>query len=506
MSKFNAVTENTMKTVNHEGHAAYRMNWKTKLMTQVLTSFFNEEKFYGDNSDEITELLRSGIIDDPKFVSNLAIFARREFNMRSISHVILGYLANIPQGKPYVKRTLKNIVLRGDDATEILSFYLNTFGKPIPNSLRKGLRDIFPTFDAYTLAKYKGEGKSVKMRDILCLCRPKPNNPEQSETWKKLLEGTLEPAYTWETELSAKGNKKEVWEELIASGKVGYMALLRNLRNILNAEPKNLKAVLEKIADPEAVRKSRQLPFRFLSAYRNIPSDSWFSKDAASALEKAAEASVENLPRIPGRTLIAIDVSGSMTYTPVSKNSDIKPKDIALLLGAIADKICEQSIVVTFDDYLSVATGVHTDNILARVSHAETNGGGTDMYLPMEYLLGDIPGEKYSKKMVADRIIILSDNECNYQFSEGRSIRGRYSGRHGDITVQSLVDKYRRTVNPDFWVHAIDLCGYGTQQFVGGKTNVVGGWSEKIFDFITLAEAGVDSLEKRISEYQPQKD
>ena len=139
MSKFNTATENTMKTVNHEGHLAYRMDWRTKLITMVLTSFFNEQKFYGDNSDELVNCLRSGIIDDPQFISNLAIFARREFNMRSVSHVITGYLANVPEGKPFVKRTVKNIVLRGDDATEILSFYLNTFGKPIPNSLLRPL-------------------------------------------------------------------------------------------------------------------------------------------------------------------------------------------------------------------------------------------------------------------------------------------------------------------------------------------------------------------------------
>ena len=112
MSKFNTATENSMKTVNHEGNTADRMDWRTKLITMVLTSFFNEDKFYGDNSEEMANLIHSGIIDDPQFVSNLAIFARREFNMRSVSHVIAGYLANIREGKPFVKETVKKIVLR----------------------------------------------------------------------------------------------------------------------------------------------------------------------------------------------------------------------------------------------------------------------------------------------------------------------------------------------------------------------------------------------------------
>jgi len=216
MAKFNQNVTN--KTVNREGHEAYKMTDRSKLVTQVLTSFFNEKKFYGDNSKEIGETIQSVIKNDPAFVSNLAVFARREFNMRSIAHVLTGYLANIPEGKPYVKRTVNGVVLRGDDATEILSFYLSTFGKPIPNSLRRALEEVFTTFDAYTLAKYKGEGHAVKMRDVLRICRPHPETEEQSAMWKQLLDGTLPTPLTWESILSDNTDgltKKEKWEKVI---------------------------------------------------------------------------------------------------------------------------------------------------------------------------------------------------------------------------------------------------------------------------------------------------
>lgn len=492
MSKFNASVEGSMKTENHEGHTAYSMNDRDKLVTQVLTSFFNEEKFYGDNSTELVETLKKVIKNDPQFVSNLAIFARREFNMRSVSHVLAGYLANINEGKPFVKRTVKEIVLRGDDATEILSFYLNTFGKPIPNSLRKAIREVFTGFDAYTLAKYKGEGHAVKMRDILCLCRPAPKDSAQSETWKKLLEGTLEPAYTWETKLSAKGNNKETWEELIDSGKVGYMALLRNLRNILNADPNNIQKVFDKLSDKKEVLHSKQLPFRFLSAYRNLPADSWNSREARDILEKAAEIAVENLPKIPGRTIIAIDTSGSMSGV-ISSKSDIRCCDISILLGIIADKICEQSRVFTFDTRLRELQYSKRDGILSTAISYSNCGGGTNMYLPFQYILND--------KIKADRVIIISDNECNYQCTANKN--SYYWGYNlvSYSTVQNLVSEYRRTMNPDLWVHGIDLQGYGTQQFVGEKFNLISGWSEKVFEFIDLAEQGVGTLRKRIENY-----
>ena len=301
MSKFNQNA--SILTVNQEGHAAYAMTDKARLVTQVLTSFFNESKFYGDNSREMQETLTRVIQADPAFASKLAVFARREFNMRSVSHVLIAYLAHEPAGKPYVRKALRGAVLRADDATEILAFYLNTFGKPIPNSLRKGLADVFVTFDEYTLAKYKGENKGVKMRDVLCLCRPTPRDEAQSALWKRLLEGRLETPVTWETQLSTNGNNKDTGEELIDSGKVGYMAMLRNLRNILQAKPANIGKVYRLISDPAAVKRSRQLPFRFLSAYKSVQGVA--DSQALEALEKAVLCSVENMPRLPGTTVIA---------------------------------------------------------------------------------------------------------------------------------------------------------------------------------------------------------
>lgn len=104
------------------------------------------------------------------------------------------------------------------------------------------------------------------------------------------------------------------------------------------------------------------------------------------------------------------------------------------------------------------------------------------MYLPFEKMIAD--------KIKADRVIILSDNECN------RS--GTY---YCNKPVQKLADEYRKVSGNDIWVHAIDLQGYGTQQFHGKKTNVIAGWSEKVFDFIKLAEQGEGNLTKTIENY-----
>lgn len=475
MSKFNSPRQ-TIKTTNKAGHVAYSMRDKEKLITQVLTSFFDEKKFYGDNSAEIEETIKRVIKKDPQFISNLAVFARREFNMRSISHVLTAYLAHEVEGKPFVRSTVRGVTLRGDDVTEIMSCYISKFGKPIPNSLKKGIGDAMKNFDEYTLGKYKGTGNDLKMRDLLCLCHPKPKDKTQEELWKRCLEGTLETPYTWETELSAKGNTTEVWEELIDSGKVGYMALLRNLRNIIKADPSNLQKVYDQLSDPKAVKKSKQLPFRFLSAYRTLNREHLGTSRTYDTLEDAIDVSVSNLPKIPGKTVIAIDVSGSMSCA-VSDKSYVSCVDIAILLGLIANRICDDAVVYLFDGNLYHFTKSKRSGILESVNAFNHRGGWTDMSLPFNGMMAE--------HVKADRVIILSDNQCN-----------ACSG-----TVQTYADQYRRATGNDIWLHAVDLQGYGTQQFHGHKTNIIAGWSEKIFDFILLAEEGSGSLEKKISEY-----
>jgi hypothetical protein len=362
--------------------------------------------------------------------------------------------------------------------TEILSAYIALFKKPIPNSLKKGINDAFARFDEYAIGKYKAEGKALKMRDVLRICHPKPKDDAQAAMWKRCIAGELATPLTWETELSAKGNTKAVWESLIDSGKVGYMALLRNLRNIINTQPSNIQKVFDTLADKDSVLKSKQLPFRFLSAYKELHGVENATSKVFDTLEAAIEASVENIPKIPGKTAIAVDVSGSMC-SPVSNKSRTSCADIALLLGILAARVCDESMFFTFDTALYNPAVSSRCGILSQVNALPVNGGGTNISLPFEYLT--------TQKISVDRILVLSDSEVN-------SPRRKKP-------IQSRADDYRRKVNKDTWVHAIDLQGYGTQQFIGGKTNIIAGWSERVLEFIMLAEAGMDNLTKRVNDY-----
>ena len=489
MAKFNQ--KNSNKTENRDGFPAYRMECKERLVTAALTTMFGEPKFYGSTDSDIVRLATAVAETDPEFLCKLACYARNESNLRSVSHVLCCVIAR--EAHEYTRRTVRNIVVRPDDMTEILACYRQMYGKPFPNALKREIACMMQNFDEYQLAKYKGNG-AVKLRDVLRITHPVPKDAKTEALFRKVLDDTLATPYTWETELSEKGNTKEVWNELIASGKVGYMALLRNLRNIIKSGA-NVAPVLKILSDPEQVRKSRQLPFRFYSAYLTLQNDNILNANTHRALEKALEVSVENMETIPGRTLIAIDVSGSMG-SRISRRSEVRCCDVASLLGAMASRICEDATVCYFEaasSWSSHESKGYTvrhygkyDSILDICKNSRFYGGGTEMDLPMVYALNE-DGSRDVKPF--DRVIYFSDNECN----------SSYDGF--DKTVQGLVDEYRSKYNRDFWVHGVDMQGYGTQQFCGNKFNIIAGWSESVLPFILLAEKGIGTLVSAIEDY-----
>lgn len=144
MAKFNC--KSYIKTKNLSMHEAYQMTDKEKLVTQVLTSLFNESKFYKDNSEDIVNTVQKVIKEDPKFIANLCVYTRKEMHLRTISQVLIGELAKVNKGKPYVRRSMNNCIFRVDDMTEILAYYINKYGKPIPNSIKKGIGDKLLSF------------------------------------------------------------------------------------------------------------------------------------------------------------------------------------------------------------------------------------------------------------------------------------------------------------------------------------------------------------------------
>ena len=272
-------------TTNHEGAKSWRMTPEWELYTTVVTMMGVEDKFYekgNDRVNRVADLVRKA---DPEFTARLAVYAREEMHLRSVPLLLLVELARYRQRDSLVSRAISRTVQRADELSELLMCYQWRSGrkslKHLSHQLRKGLAESFNHFDAYQFAKYDRKDRKVTLRDALLLVHPKPKDKAQTNIFRKILNDTLEMPYTWETELSSIGQrysdsndekseaKREAWHHLIRSRRMGYMATLRNLRNMLklHLDDESIQMVCDYLSNPEAVRNSKQLPFRFLAAY-----------------------------------------------------------------------------------------------------------------------------------------------------------------------------------------------------------------------------------------------
>lgn len=473
-------------TVNHEGALAFRMDPKTELLIRVLTALIGENKFYETSKqadDELTAAIRQVLDTDPEFVLKLAAFARNEMQLRSVPLLLLREYADSDVTLAGSRRYVPMCIRRADEITELIAASLQTRQK-LPQFIKNGLRPCFNRFDAYQYAKYNREG-AVTFKDAIFLCHPKADTDERQAIFDKIIEGTLEAPDTWEVALSTRGASKETWESV--TPRMGYMAMMRNLNNFLKHDV-DLEPVIKMLTDPAQVRKSKQLPFRYFSAYRTVQSGK-FTGDGVSrlldALNMAIELSIENISTIPGRTLLLVDVSGSMSR-PISRNSSVSAMDIACMFGALASRICESADVVLFAEQFHPVSFSSTTRTLDRMEKIRTIfvGGATFAHLPM--------GHVRQEKIMYDRLMMFSDMQCynSNGFDKDGSFAKEFLG-------------YQHSVNPNAILYSVDLMGYGTTQVPQDVRNVhlLAGWSERIFDYVRYAETDSSSIVQVIENY-----
>lgn len=489
MASLNVTARGKMMTTNRSGHAAYKLDDRTRLVTMALTTMLGEPKYYGDNTDELIDLAE-GMCEsgDGEFVAKLAVWARTKGNLRSVSHALIAVVAYGCSGERFVRPAARSIAsTRGDDGTEMLATYKAMYGDRVrwPHAIQRGIRDALEVERPYAVAKYQSKDREYKLRDSLRVTHPNAVRDDTTAAMGECVDGTLRMPKGWETELSERGNTKEVWDELIQESRLGLFAQVRNLRNMIRAGA-DIGPVLETLESEEAIRKSKMLPFRFHSAYQELGRAGLATTRVTRALDAAMRNACANVDRLPGRTAVLIDTSGSMG-SAASSRSISTCRDIAATLGAMATHVSDDTIVIGFDWEARVIpmTGVSVMTDMAMVPDA---GGGTNMGAAFD-LLSETGFD-------ADRVILLSDNECN---ADGGS--GRWFGRYyesGKKAIQHRLERYRKKVGHDVWCHAIDLMGYGTAQFIGPKTQLLAGWSESVLRFVSMAESGLGTLADEI--------
>lgn len=420
----------------HEGAPAARINALQQLRRSVLACMLWESGFY-ESGEDVAERIKSLVAEcKPDDVAALAVEARTKQKLRHAPLLLARELARHP--KLYggiAAQTICDVVQRADELAEFLALYWADGKQPLSKQVKTGLACAFNKFDEYALAKYNRDS-TIKLRDVLFMVHAKPKDEAQAALWKRLIDNQLAAPDTWEVALSGGANKRETWERLIKERKLGALAFLRNLRNMQQAGVSE-SAIF---AGLDEMKTERVLPFRFISAARYAPQ--WESK-----IEPAMLKCLAGREKLPGKTVLLIDVSGSMD-SAISAKSDLQRIDAANGLAILARELCDEVAVYSFSEKL-VRVPDRRGFALRDAVHNSQPHSGT--------LLGRAV-EQINTKESYTRLIVLTDEQSHDVVPNPKAL---------GYMVNIATDK--NGVGYGAWTH-------------------IDGWSEAVFDYIGESE------------------
>lgn len=546
---------------NFMGEKAFKLKEKEELVSTVMTTFL-EDSYY-ENQNEIVDRITS-LLDkvDPLFAAKLAIYARNNGNLRSVTHLVSAYIARNLQNKDWAKRFYKRVVIRPDDMTEILSAYAKLNGmsdndvKKIPNSMKKGFKEALEGLDAYRIDKYKMKTRSFSLVDLVRLFHPKATQ-KNAEAYKRLIEGkSLADLYSskiLEKEMTKAGQKtKEMTEKDKVEAKkeaitavidnvkgMPVMNLLRNLRNILLYAPDKVTEACEQLTIKDKIMNSRLLPFRFATAYSEIEKMSYsteisstnssiqFEDEKSSslcsenefrrnkvmvlnAIEKALEISCLNIPKLEGNVAILVDDSGSMRgdaggCSRVSAFSKTSTSMIAHLFASMVMYRQDNVYIGLFGDKL-INVPVKRDMRLLDYTRW-TFDKGRECGGATETGIYDFIRQVVEKKKKIDNVIVFSDCQIGSVHTKGYYGGGRteftawFGSNYADRDkhFHELFKDFRK-INPNANFIVVNLRQSGSTSVFDKSQRIlnIAGWSDKIFDVITSQCKGWDAVMKEI--------
>lgn len=485
-------SDNGPTGTTYEGAPGWARDTRSELFLLAVTALAGEDTFYESGAardSRLAELAGKAAVEDVDWTTRLVGWVRGEGNLRSAAVLIAaeGVAARLAAGLHGGNRALVAAAMRRpDEPGGMIAYWLARHGRAVPKPVK--------------LAKYDTSAAAVRFGDVLELTHPAPVAPWQGDLFAHAIsrrhgrddgapeslavlrarEGLLalpadqrratvladdgterlaDAGMTWESVAGWMGGPLDaaVWERLAPV--MGYMALLRNLRNFDEAGLSDTVAakVAARIADPVQVAKSRQLPLRFLSAYRAAPSLRW-----GAALESALQASLDNVPALPGRTLILVDRSASM-WSPLSARSKVTQADAAAMFGSAVALRAEHGDLVEFGTGSNVVRPRKGESLLRVIKRFNDLGGTNTAAAVRKHYAGH------------DRVLIVTDEQA-------------WGGWHGEDPTA--------VVPAQVPVYTWNLAGYRYGHGPSGAANrhTFGGLTDGAFSAIPLLERASDAL------------
>ena len=499
---------------NRQGCAAYSLSDELRLISMLNTIKLEPQFYRSENQTmrELRDLIERIGLKDPYFVAQAIVYSRcLGEGMRSVNHLAAALLAPFISGKEYAKRFYGlwdkkekkgGCIYRVDDMSEIKDVYAALNKSTLSNSMKKGFAAVLEALDTYQLAKYKDtvidmanlthpksalskaeivvDGKKMKVIDALMKgvtvsadTWEVANSEAGQEVAKAVKAGKLTKA---EAEVTLANAKNDNWEAMLTEGKLGILAAIRNIRSMLKSPRKEVvDALCKLVSDGQAIRNGKIMPYQIDYAYEVVKKEFSNSADGRRVMEallKGYEYAVPNLAEaLPGRTCVMVDCSGSMnTYCTQAGQRNNIATSAAEKAGLIAATIAKatNADVVRFGSHAEFYSYDPNESVFSlgrKIGH--DNMGGTSIPSAFELIR--------TAKRQYDRIILLSDNECNARsYWSGDWVSGAYKKYVHDVA------------NP--YVYAVDLASYGTVPVSGSKVNYYFGYGFAMFEDIASKE------------------
>jgi hypothetical protein len=524
-------TQPVATTTTFEGAPAFERDAKSALFLLAVSNMVGEDTFYekaGDRDDRFRQLVHEVALADPQWLARMLRWLRTTGNMRSASIVgaaemvrarLTAGAASVPAydlpgettDRGVDRWVISAVCQRGDEPGELLAYWMSRYGRAIPKPVKRGLADAaVRLYNERALLKYDTASHAFRFADVIDLTRPVPRGGWQAALFAHALDRRrgresdsvqmlrmvcaqaelrrvaggdpavlLDPerlaaaGMTWEDALSLAGprvDKKALWEALIPS--MGIIALARNLRNFDEAGVSDQVAaqVVARFSDPAEVARSRMFPFRWLSAYQAAPSLRW-----GHALDLAVTAACSNVPAMPGKNLVLIDTSASMTHVTVSAKSKVTPLSAGAVFGVALAMRGEHV------DLHGFASGVFRHKVAAGGSLIRT----TDEFVKRMGEVGhgtDVAGALRRTYTGQDRVFIVSDMQTIGTVA-------------GFTRTASLYGNVVGAVPPHVPVYAFNLGGYAAAPIDLSHPNrtELGGLTDATFQMVPMIEAGRDA-------------
>ena len=436
------------------GQFAAKQGSEALLRRSVLACLLWEDNFYEDGVGHVEHITRLIADVEPRTVFDLAVEAREKQGLRHVPLLLAREMARLESHKGLVGSLLPQIIRRADELAEFLSLYWKDGKRPLSGQVKKGLARAFDRFDEYQFAKWRGDDKAVKLRDVMFLSHPRPGQGREA-LYRRVAENSLATPDTWEVSLSAGKDKRATWERLINERHLGGLAFLRNLRNMEQAG-----------VDPAVIRRGFEtcnarwlLPLNYLAAAKHAPR--WEREIEGLMLRELGQR-----PKLPGYTIFVVDISGSMGET-VSGKSEFTRLHAATAMAMVAAETCER--ITLYATAGSDGPCIHKTALVAprrgfalceEIERARESLGWGGIFTRqcLEFIKGQ-------EREPVDRIVVFSDSQdCDRRNSAPPAPFGRHN---------YIVDV------------AAHQRGIG---YEGVWTAEISGWSEKFLDYVYAAE------------------